>query len=115
MHELSITDAILETVLAHARRERATRVHRVLLLVSELSDLKPIWLERCFAELAAGTVAAEARLEIESVAPSFRCRTCGAGFSVSLRTVERVRCACGSSDCSLEDGADYIVEEIEVS
>ena len=52
MHELAITEKILDVVLRHAGAER---VHRVLLVVSELSDLQPLWLRRAFAELAAGT------------------------------------------------------------
>ena len=116
MHELSVTDAILKTVLAHARRERAARVHRILLVVSELSSLEAVWLERYFAHGAKGTAAEHARLEVEVQAPEFVCRTCDERFSVSLRAVDRVRCAsCGSGACELVAGADYVVEEIEVS
>lgn len=116
MHELSITQAILDTVLRHAGRDGARRVHRVLLVVTELSDLQPAWLQRYFNELAEGTVAAGARLDVESDAPEFHCSTCGADFSLSLRSVDRVTCPeCGSPQCTLVRKADYVVEEIEVS
>lgn len=116
MHELSITNAILTTVLRHARRERAGKVHRVLLVVSELSDLKAFWLQRYFSELARGTVAEDARLVVESQAPEFTCNACGTTFALSLRGIEQVSCAsCGSVDCTLVRGVDYLVDEIEVS
>lgn len=116
MHELSITDAILQTVLDHARRERAGRVHRILLVVSELSDLQPLWLQRYFNQLAEGSIAEHARLEIEAAAPEFVCNKCDASFFLSLRGVDRISCTeCGSPDCTLVQKADYVVEEIEVS
>ena len=116
MHELSITEAILNTVLDHAKRDRAERVHRILLVVSELSDLQPLWIQRYFDQLAHGSVAEGARLEIESQAPDFRCDGCGARFSLSLRGIERVACTtCGGVECTLIRKADYVVEEIEVS
>lgn len=91
-------------------------MHSVLLIVTELSDLQPIWLQRYFSELAQGTVAAGARLDVESDAPEFRCSMCGADFALSLRSVDRVTCpGCGSSECTLVRKPDYVVEEIEVS
>lgn len=111
-----MTQAILDTVLEHANSEAASRVHRILLVVSELSDLQPLWLQRYFDHLAAGTPAAGARLEVESVAPEFTCNACSARFALSLRTVDSVACReCGSTDCTLQRHVDYVVEEIEVS
>jgi hydrogenase nickel incorporation protein HypA/HybF len=116
VHELSITEAILATVLDHAKRLAAERVHRILLVVSEFSDLQPLWLQRYFNQLAKGSVAADARLEIESMAPEFVCNGCGASFFLSLRGLDTVACTvCGNRDCTLVKKADYVVEEIEVS
>jgi hydrogenase nickel incorporation protein HypA/HybF len=116
VHELSVTQAILDTALRHATREDATRVHRILLVVSELSDLQPLWLQRYFDHIAAGTAAAGAELEVERAAPEFACNNCSARFYLSLRGVDRVRCPeCGASDCTLQPGTDYLLEEIEVS
>ncbi len=118
VHELAITNEILRVVVKHARREKAERVHRVALVVSELSDLQPIWIQRYFDRISEGTVAHGARLEIEHQAPEFLCNRsgCGLRFAVSLRTVDRVTCPrCGGGDCTMKEPADYVVEEIEVS
>jgi hydrogenase nickel incorporation protein HypA/HybF len=116
VHELSITEAILKTVLDHAQRQGAQRVHRILLVMSEWSDLQPLWLQRYFNQLAHGSIAENARLEIESSAPEFVCNGCGKNFFLSLRGLDRVSCTeCGSRECSLVQKADYVVEEIEVS
>lgn len=116
MHELSITDAILATVVKHARRNRAGRVYRILLVVSELSDLQPVWIQHYFRRIARDTIAAGAVLEIERQAPDFVCNACGLEFAVSLRTVDRILCpSCGARDCTLRSRPDYVVESIEVS
>ena len=116
MHELAITNKILRTVLSHARRNRAKRVHRVLLVVSELADLQPIWLQHYFDKLAAGTRAEGARLEVERLAPEFDCQSCGRRFSALMSEVDLIECpACGSRRCGMVRAADYTVEEIEVS
>ena len=116
MHELAITDRILRTVLTHARRNRAHHVHRVLLVVSEIADLQPLWLQHYFDKLAAGTRAEGARLEVERVAPEFACEECGRRFAMLMSEVDRIACpACGSPRCGMVRTADYTVEEIEVS
>ena len=116
MHELAITEAILNTALTHAKRQKAQRIHRVLLVVTELSDLQPLWIQRYFDQSAKGSIAEGAKLEVESQAPEFVCNACGAQFELSLRGIERVACtSCQSPDCTLQRGADYVVEEIEVS
>jgi len=116
VHELAITNKILRTVLTHARRSRAERVHRVLLVVSELADLQPIWLQHYFDAIAAGTRAEGARLEVERVAPEFDCESCGRRFAILMSEVDRIACpACGSRRCGMVRTPDYTVEEIEVS
>jgi hydrogenase nickel incorporation protein HypA/HybF len=118
MHELSITNDILKIVVKYAKREHAAQVHRVTLVVSELSDLQPIWIQRYFDRISEGTVAHGARLEIEHQAPEFLCNGpgCGVRFAVSLRTIDRIVCSrCGCDDCTIIGAADYTVEEIEVS
>lgn len=116
MHELAVTNRILRTVLSHARRNRAHRVHRVLLVVSEIADLQPLWLQHYFDKLAAGTRAEGARLEVQRVAQEFVCEDCSRRFAMLMSEVDRIACpACGSRRCGMVGTADYTVEEIEVS
>lgn len=115
MHELAVTNAILETAVAHARSAGASRVIAIRLRISELSHLRDTWLQSYFQTLAAGTIAEDARISVQSVQPQFTCNACGALFRISLPTVDRVYCTnCGSSDCVLIRGTDYELESIEV-
>ena len=84
MHELAVTEAILGVVLKNAEKESARRVRTVSLRIGELSDLKAEWIQRYFDYLARGTVAEEARIEVETTPPSFLCEECNFSFSLSL-------------------------------
>lgn len=115
MHELAVTEAILEVVLRAAERESARRVVTINLTIGELSDLKEEWIQRYFDHLARGTTAENARIAVATSVPTFLCEACGEQFSRSLRGVERVECpACGSRSCTLTGGMDYRVENVEI-
>ncbi|MGM0675642.1 MAG: hydrogenase maturation nickel metallochaperone HypA [Spirochaetota bacterium] len=115
MHELAVTEAILEVVLKAAERESARRVVTVNLTIGEFSDLKEEWIQRYFDHLARGTAAENARIAVATSVPNFVCDACGKEFSRSLRGVERVECpACRSRSCTLTGGMDYRVENVEI-
>ena len=115
MHELAVTEAILDIVLQAAQRESARRVVSVNLVIGELSDLKQEWIQRYFDHLARGTQAEGALITVISSVAQFACDGCGAEFSQSLRKVHRVECpSCGGSACRLIGGMDYRVENVEI-
>lgn len=115
VHELPVTESILNIVTRFAREAKSTQVFRVHLRISELSHLRSDWLQRYFDRMAEGTIAEGALVVVESMAPVFRCRDCESEFSFSLKHAEDIRCpVCKSENCSLIGGDDYRVERIEV-
>lgn len=111
MHELSLIASLFEILEEKAREHNATRITTVELRVGHLSGAVPELLESAFDTYKKGTVADGARLEIEVVPPSFKCRTCGGEF---FRDEPPYTCAaCGSADVELLGGMDLIVEKIE--
>ncbi|HTQ34142.1 MAG TPA: hydrogenase maturation nickel metallochaperone HypA [Stellaceae bacterium] len=90
MHELAITASIVELV-AEAARGRPVR--RVTLEIGKLSGVVPDAIAFCFPEIARGTPAETARLDIKEISGRALCETCGSEFPlVDLL----VRCPCGS-------------------
>ena len=125
MHELAVTDAILQTALAHADPGMAAanhagancspRITRIRVRITELSHLTGPMLQTYFEQLARGTAAEKAVLDIVTVQPEFTCNGCGTLFGQSLGETNHIRCPhCGSSDCTLVRGVDYELESIEV-
>lgn len=81
MHELSIANAILETVREERLRRDGARVGVVGVRVGELSGVNPDALRFSFEALTTGTELAPLQLEIELCPRRERCRTCGQTFA----------------------------------
>ncbi|WP_280461329.1 hydrogenase maturation nickel metallochaperone HypA [Nocardia carnea] len=109
MHELAITQGIVDTVCDHAA---GRRVHHVTVEVGELATVVVEALRFCFELATGGTVAQGASLEIVPVPGVARCRACGAEFVV---TDPVLLCGCGSADADLLSGQDLRIRSMEVS
>ena len=108
MHELSITQSIVDLVADHAGDSRVVAVH---LSVGRLSGVVPDAVRFCFDLLTEGTPLAGARLDIEEPAGRARCGACGTDFTL----VDLVLlCACGSAAVELLAGRELRVTSLEV-
>ena len=76
MHELALTQSVMETVLAEAEKHRARVVNRVKLLIGEFTGVARESLEFCFEVVKRGTLAESALLEIEMVPLVKNCPNC---------------------------------------
>ena len=115
MHELPVTEKILEVTLKHAQGQHVNRIVRIHLRVGELSDLEPEWIQRYFDYLSKGTLAEGARLAIETSPIVLRCQGCGRSFAVEKDALEGVNCPdCGETGCALVSGREYYVKNMEV-
>lgn len=115
MHELQVTERILDIVLEHAVAHDVTRVVLIHLRVGELSDLEDEWLQRYFDYLSRGTLAENARLEIERAPIVVRCESCYRSFEVRRDELRKASCSeCGESGFRLVSGSGYFIKNIEV-
>jgi len=77
--------------------------------------MQPLWLQRYFTQLAVDTPASPARLEIARQAAGDQLQLLRESvLHLSCRYREVSCSSCGSHDCTLIPGPDYVVEEIEV-
>lgn len=76
MHELSIAQSILDTVLAEAEEHEAARIVSIKLRVGELTAIVREALTFSFDILAQDTCAKGARLDVEHVPWQVRCSDC---------------------------------------
>jgi hydrogenase nickel incorporation protein HypA/HybF len=115
MHELAVTESLLQVVLSHAGEGGAGKVVSVSVRIGELSDLVNDWMQRYFDYLSRGTIAEGARIHIERIAATFRCDACGDVFPADPRTREAIRCPrCASEAMTLVSGRECFVQQIEV-
>jgi hydrogenase nickel incorporation protein HypA/HybF len=109
MHEMALTQDLVEVL---SERCAGRRVTRVVLEVGKLAAVVPDTLRFCFDLCAAGTVADGAVLEIRETRGEARCRTCGAEFAADGFFQH---CACGSGDLELNGGDELRLKGVEVS
>lgn len=112
MHELSLSESVLQILEDGARTEGYTRVLTVWLEVGELAAVDPQAMRFTFDAVSAGTLAQDARLEIVAVPGRARCKPCAAEVDVSSRFDACPRC--GSHALQLIAGQELRVKELEV-
>ena len=109
MHELSLSSAIVNTVVKHADGRRVTVVE---LRVGKLRQVIPDTLAFYFEFVARGTVCEGARLEQELVDARLACNECGHEWEIEIPAF---RCPeCTGSDVEIASGNEFEVEAIEV-
>ncbi len=108
MHELAITQSVVDAVLDRTGQRKVTTVR---LKVGRLSGVVPDAMRFCFDLVTAGTALEGADLEIEEPAGRASCRTCGSDFAVSDPIL---LCDCGSADVEVKSGRELLVSSVEV-
>lgn len=115
MHELAVTESILNIVLKHAREHKAEKILTISLKIGELSDLVGDCIQFYFDYLSKNTIAEGAIIEIERSPVMFQCRFCNDTFEVSLQGSEDIVCPdCGAQDVALQSGREFYIKHIEV-
>lgn len=124
MHELSITQAILETALRYAAQNGAQRINALHLHVGALSGVVADSVRFYFEFVSRGTLAEGAQLYFETLAPRARCRACGRERALPLHSAAPEEwfvqlesldaCSCGQRFYELAGGFDCFLDSIEV-
>lgn len=109
MHELALTDGIVQLV-----RERLgdERVARVRLEVGRLMAVVPEAMRFCFDVCSRGTSLDGATLEIDEVAARIRCARCGEETQLEDAIA---LCPCGSAEVEVIAGNELRIKEVEVT
>jgi hydrogenase nickel incorporation protein HypA/HybF len=81
MHELSISESIIDLVVECARRENVARVSRVVVEIGVAAAVDPQALLFCFPITAADTIASGAELMINMIGLQARCEACGKEYA----------------------------------
>jgi hydrogenase nickel incorporation protein HypA/HybF len=115
VHELQVTERILDIVLQHASGHDVSRIVRIRLTIGELSELEDEWIQRYFDFLSRETLAENAELAIERAPIVLACESCGCSFEIHRNELENPACPeCRDSSCRLVSGREYLVKNIEV-
>lgn len=113
MHELSVTQGILDTVLNEIKDSRIKRVCGISLVMGTSYDYVPEIIQEYFDMLSENTVARHARISVQEVPARIFCDQCQREYEG--RNVSVLRCVeCGSSKIHVLCGREFYIQSIEV-
>ncbi len=113
MHELAVTQGILQTALAAAERHDARRITAIQLVVGELSSIVDDSVQFYFTQISRGTLAENAALQFRRVPADVHCSDCAQTFPA--RAPLPFECPhCGGARLRVQGGRDFYIESVEV-
>jgi hydrogenase nickel incorporation protein HypA/HybF len=112
VHELSLSYALVDSVLDSLSHLRVRRVESVHLIIGELSGVAVEAFCFSFPIAAAGTLLESAELKIEIDPVSVYCQACGQ--TGRLACLQRFCCpSCGAATADLRSGQQCLIQSIE--
>ena len=112
MHELGITQSIVEIAEKTAREQKAIKVLSVTVEIGELSGVIADAVEFCFEACIQDTLLAQSRLIINQIPGRGRCNDCGAELKIDPMTFN---CdTCGSYSIQRTQGDELTIKEVEI-
>ena len=110
MHEMSIAQELVRSVLAAAADHDAVEIHEVVLELGVMKMIVPEALELAWSAVTEGTPAAGSRLKTTEVPLKGRCRQCGRDFEPKI---DDFLCpGCGQADVDITAGDEIILRSI---
>jgi len=112
MHELAITQSMVELVLKEAEQAKAGKVSKINLVIGEMSGYVEESVQFYFDLFTKDTIAQEAELSFNMVPFQAKCRDCGKSFKP--REFEWTCIHCQANRIEIVAGNELRVESIEV-
>lgn len=109
MHELSVTQNILDIALQHSG---SRKVKQINLVIGQYSSMVDDSVQFYWDLISKGTQAESATLNFERIHGEMTCQTCGQIFQPDDRAFECP--ACGSPMVRISQGEEFRVESIDV-
>jgi len=112
MHELPVTQSILEIALRHAEQANGSQITDIYLAIGQLSSFVDDSIQFYWDIISAGTIAVGATLHFKRTSAELICRACQQIF---LMNGESFCCPhCESADVEIQGGDDFFVEAISI-
>ena len=112
MHELSITQEILDIAIAKAQEAASKKILQIDLVIGDASSIIDDCVQFCFDFVSKDTIAEGARLNFQRIPIQMKCRNCGNLFHPEKETWECPQCQKWEVD--MIKGTEFYMESIEV-
>ncbi len=112
MHELSLTQSLVDLAIGYADRENAAAIRSVTVEIGALSGVMADAVEFAFDVCSKGTLAEGARLDIRHTPGIGRCQACGE--QVEIEALSYVCPACDCLALEILQGREMRFLEMEI-
>lgn len=112
MHELPVSQSLLEIALRHAEGAHAVRVTQLNLVIGELSSIVDESIQFYWDIISRGTIAEGAVLSFERTPGLLRCTACGHTFSLNGYDFSCPECR--GTQVVTVGGDDFRLDSIEI-
>jgi len=113
MHELSITQSILEIALRHGEQAQASKITDLYLVIGQLSSVIDESVQFYWDMIAEGTLAQGASLHFERIPARLECQACGQTYTLEGNQLDGCP-ACESLEVKVVAGKEFRLESIEI-
>ncbi|RPJ38515.1 MAG: hydrogenase maturation nickel metallochaperone HypA [Chloroflexi bacterium] len=112
MHELAVTESILNIAVKHAQQANASRVSEVYLVIGRLASIVDDSVQFYWEMMSEGTLCAGSKLHFQRVPAQLVCLNCGNDYMLDG---ELEPCpACGSAKVKVTSGDQFYLDSIEI-
>lgn len=112
MHELAVTQSILEIAVRHGQQAQATRVTDLYLVIGQLSSFVDESVQFFWDNISQGTIAAGATLHFRRIPATLQCQQCGHEFQLDGQSYRCPKCT--SKKVSVTAGEEFYVEAMDI-
>jgi hydrogenase nickel incorporation protein HypA/HybF len=112
MHELAVTESILNIALKHAAHANAVRVTSLNLVIGQLSSIVDDSVQFYWDMISAGTICEGAQLRFERRPALLRCLDCDRPYALNGELTDCPNCH--SARVKVMTGEEFYLDSIEV-
>jgi len=112
MHELAITEGIMEAAIPAAQKNGAKNILEIRLKIGEMSGVIPSCVQEYFSMISKGTIAENAKIIVDYIPITVVCEDCG--FNGIADRKIRGCPSCKGSHIRITGGREYYVESLKV-
>lgn len=112
MHELAVTESILDIAIKHAQQAEASRVTDLYLVIGRLSSIVDDSVQFYWDMLAQGTLCEGSQLHFQREPAQMACLNCGSEYKLEDELTPCPKC--GSAQVHVISGDQFFLESIEI-
>ena len=112
MHELPISENILNIALSNAKKANAKRITDIYLVIGQLSSFIDESIQFYWDIISKDTIAEGAELHFDRIPAKFQCKRCRNYFGLDGEDFLCPRCS--STEIEINSGREFYLESIEV-